>query len=132
MNLAAFRRLLHEDIFELFRKRKAVPALDDPSSFGNIAIAKGYITPEILQGTVLVQKERLKIGEILMTMGHLTAHQCDEILVEQDKMRAKTKIDQTAAEMRHHRRIMRRTTEELAKLSKTGDFLTPDNRKRGK
>jgi hypothetical protein len=62
-------------------------AKNDPHSMGNLAIEKGYITEEDLREALKVQKERLKLGDILVEMGKLTFSQRDELLMEQSILR---------------------------------------------
>lgn len=55
----------------------------DPNSIGNMALAKGWITEEDLREALTVQRERFKLGEILVELGKLSAEQRDELLIEQ-------------------------------------------------
>ena len=57
--------------------------------FGNVAIEKGFITPEQLTDALKIQiAEELKgghrrlTGEILLEKGNITTHQIDEVLID--------------------------------------------------
>ena len=56
----------------------------DPHSFGNLALERGYITLDDLEEALKVQKDRLKLGDILVEMGALTLGQREELLLEQE------------------------------------------------
>ena len=123
MRPSFIKRLFRDDILDLFWRRKRILPSDDPSSFGNIALAKGYVYEDVLKGSILIQRERLKIGEILMAVGLLTVQQCEDILLEQSRMRAKTPTDKSIVEMKYQRSILRRTSQNLASLTKSGRHL---------
>jgi len=61
----------------------------DPTSIGNLAILKGYATPEQVATALKKQEERLPIGKILVEQGVLTDVQLDELLIEQKIKRRK-------------------------------------------
>jgi len=75
-----------------FFSKKSVEAphqQEDPNSFGNIAIEKGFITQKELEQVLKLQEARL--GEILVKEGMLTSDQRDEIFIEQ-KIRKGEKV----------------------------------------
>lgn len=69
--------------------KKYTPPQEDPDSFGNIVVEKGYASPEKVQEAVKIQAERLPLGDILVSMGVLTAYQRDEVLLEQKLRRTR-------------------------------------------
>lgn len=85
-------------ITNVFSRNEATPA-EDPDSFGNLAVEKGYITHDDLQEALSVQRE--PIGEVLVRLGKLTEEQLECLLLEQ-RVRKGEKI--SADEMRQHER----------------------------
>jgi hypothetical protein len=68
--------------------KRAVPLPeDDPTSIGNLAIERGYITSQDLLEAVMVQQKRLPLGEILVEMGKLTKDQLRDLIFEQQVRR---------------------------------------------
>lgn len=64
-------------------------AHDDPNSLGSLAVKHGYISRDDLESALKLQGERLKLGEVLVTMKKLTPDQLKELLLEQDVLRGK-------------------------------------------
>jgi len=54
-----------------------------------LAVKHGYISREDLESALKLQGERLKLGEVLVTMKKLTPDQLKELLLEQDVLRGK-------------------------------------------
>lgn len=86
-------------INKLFSRSGVVVPAEDPDSFGNLAVEKGYITRDDLEQALTVQTERL--GEVLLRMGKLTEEQLECLLLEQ-RTRKGEKI--SAEELRKHER----------------------------
>lgn len=84
---------------KLFSRNGMTTPAEDPDSFGNLAVEKGYITRDDLQEALTVQTER--IGEVLVRMGKLTEEQLDCLLIEQRVRKGETI---SADEMRRHER----------------------------
>lgn len=59
----------------------------DPTSIGNLAIAKGYATAEQVDLALRKQEERQPLGAILVEQGVLSEPQLSELLVEQEVRR---------------------------------------------
>ena len=72
-------------------KEMCAAACEDPTSLGNLALEKGYVTPEKLQEALKVQEQRLMLGEILLELGFLTREQLDELVMEQKIRRGEIK-----------------------------------------
>jgi hypothetical protein len=90
----------------------------DPTSIGNLAIQKGYATPEQVAFAVQKQEERLPLGKILIEQGVLTEIQLDELLVEQEIKRRKLNSRQASklwAALRHSK--MREVTKGLREVT---------------
>lgn len=87
-------------------------AAADPSSFGNLAISRGWISPEDLEQALEVQRQQVpKLGQIMIDIGMLSEEQRDELLLEQRRARGQ-KIP-TEELLTHERRKMRRRLEGL-------------------
>jgi hypothetical protein len=76
----------------------------DPTSIGNLAIAKGYATREQVADALRKQEERLPLGKILLEQGVLTEPQLDELLIEQEIKRKKLKPKEVSNLWKEHRR----------------------------
>ena len=70
-----------------------------PQTFGEIALSKGFITPddfklcvEIQIGEELAGVDNRKLGEILCARGHLTQGQVNEILEEQARASGRARV----------------------------------------
>lgn len=87
-------------------------AAADPYSFGNLAISRGWVTPEDLERALEVQRQKVpKIGEIMIEIGMLSEEQRDDLLIEQRQSRGQ-KIT-TEELLTFERRKMRRRLEGL-------------------
>jgi hypothetical protein len=75
----------------------------DPTSIGNLAILKGYATPEQV-AVALRRQERLPIGKILIEQGVLTEAQLEELLIEQEIKRRKLGTREASKLWAHFRR----------------------------
>lgn len=64
-----------------------IKAAKDSTSIGNLAVAKGWISKEDLEKALLVQREKLRLGEIFVDLKLLTEEQRDELLFEQRRRR---------------------------------------------
>jgi hypothetical protein len=78
----------------------------DPTSFGNIALERGYITREDLVAAVDQQSRRAPLGEILLDMGKLTALQIEDVLMEQARRRCPDADCRAEVELQYQRRIL--------------------------
>jgi hypothetical protein len=78
----------------------------DPTSFGNIALEKGYIQREDLLAAVDQQSRRAPLGEILVEMGKLTPLQLEDVLIEQARRRCPNDDQQAEVELQYQRRIL--------------------------
>jgi len=108
-------------IFGFLIAEKKYDPYTDPDSFGNIAIEKSYITRDELLSALDKQEERLPLGEILISMGKLTAWQRDEILIEQEKRKAKSPNELSMLELKKQRQVIhhiRRQMDDLSNASK--------------
>ena len=76
----------------------------DPTSIGNLAIAKGYATRAQVACAIQRQEERLPLGAILVEQGVLTEVQLDELLIEQEIRRKKLKPREASNLWKEHRR----------------------------
>jgi len=84
----------------------------DPSSFGNLAISRGWVTQKDLEQALEVQRAKIpKLGQIMIEIGLLSEEQRDEILIEQRQARGQ-KIP-TEELLVFERRKMRRRLEGL-------------------
>jgi len=57
---------------------------NDPTSIGNLAVARGYATKEQVAAAVQKQEERTPLGEILVEQGVITHQQLEDLLIEQE------------------------------------------------
>lgn len=63
-------------------------AAADPSSFGNLAIARGWVTPEDLEHALEIQRQQVpKLGQIMVDSGMLSDEQRDELVFDQMRRR---------------------------------------------
>jgi len=76
----------------------------DPTSIGNLAIAKGYATPAQVATAIQRQEERLPLGAILVEQGVLTELQLDELLIEQEIERRGLRPLEASNLWKEHRR----------------------------
>ena len=60
-----------------------VPPESNPNSIGHMAIEKGYITTDDLAEALKVQRQRMRLGTILVDMGKLSEEQLGDLLLEQ-------------------------------------------------
>lgn len=89
-------------------------AARDPNSFGNLAIAHGWVTQRDLDQALEVQRMKIpKIGQIMVDIGMLTEEQRDELLIEQRQARGQ-KVT-TEELLLFERRKLRRRLEGLKK-----------------
>lgn len=80
----------------------------DPLSFGNIALAWGWISESDLDKALGVQEQRKPLGEILVELGVITPIQRDVILAEQDRRKAGNNHSKgIVAEMTFQRNLMK-------------------------
>ncbi len=100
----------------LFGSRSCVSPVDDPNSFGNIALQRGYITKADLERALRTQETQAPLGEVLVGMGVLTELQKEEILHEQLLLNAEPK-DRPALEVSYQRKV-------IAHVSRSIDDLT--------
>lgn len=84
-------------------RKNVVDPFHDPFSIGNLAIVKGYATPEEVRAALKKQEMRQPLGEILVEDGVLTRIQLEEILHEQQLMRAKNRNHATKMVLKHQR-----------------------------
>lgn len=66
------------------RVNGSVDPRQDPTSIGNLAVAKGYATRDQVAEAAKKQEERLPLGEILVEQGVLTHNQLEELLLDQE------------------------------------------------
>lgn len=65
-----------------------VAAAEDPTSFGNLAIERGWISPHDLEEALELQRRRVpKLGQVLIEIGAVSEEQRDELLFEQRRRR---------------------------------------------
>ena len=100
------------------RKTDADP-FHDPLSIGNLAISKGYATPDDVRSALKKQEQRLPLGEILVEDGILTRLQLEELLHEQRLMRAKNKNHATKMVLEHQRHRIQDMTDAFKDLTAT-------------
>lgn len=66
------------------KRGRSVPCPEeDPNSIGNLAVELRFITEETLKKAIRTQKERMRLGEILLDMKVITSDQLAELLFEQ-------------------------------------------------
>lgn len=87
-------------MLKIFSRNGAV-SQEHPDSIGNMAVERGYITTEDLAEALRVQRERMKLGQILVELGKLSEEQLECLLLEQ-RIRRGERI--SADEMRRHER----------------------------
>lgn len=86
---------------KLFSRAAEVKPSENPDSIGNLAIEKGYITTDDLAEALRVQRERMKLGQILVDLGKLSEEQLDCLLLEQ-RLRKGEKVSHD--DLRRHER----------------------------
>lgn len=91
----------------------------DPLSIGNLAISKGYATPEEVRSALKKQEQRQPLGEILVEDGVLTRVQLEELLHEQQLMRAKNRNHATKMVLEHQRHRIQDVTNAFKDLTAT-------------
>lgn len=93
---------------------------EDPSSIGNLAIEKKYITRQDLDDAVKIQNRKAYLGEILLAMGKLTQVQLDELLTDQ-KIRRGEITDPDEIRLFERSRMKRRLCEFKKVFSDAGE-----------
>jgi len=92
-------------------------AAEDPDSFGNIAKQKGFVSDEDLKRALRVQRERAPLGEILLELKIITELQLEEIILEQDRRRARTAHEKARVAQRTQRLHLKRLNLRLATVA---------------
>lgn len=93
---------------KLFSRNGAAPAAESPNpiSIGKLAVERGYITADDLTEALQVQRERTKLGQILVGLGKLSEEQLECLLLEQRIRKGETvSVDEMR---RHERKKLRR------------------------
>lgn len=80
-----------------------VDPFDDPLSIGNLAISRGFATPEQVRLALKKQERRQPLGEILVEDQVLTRLQLEELLHEQGLLKAKNRNHATKMVLEHQR-----------------------------
>lgn len=92
------------------RKPESRPPADDPTSIAAILRGRGAITLEHVAEALQKkeqQAERL-IGQILVEMGAVDAHELEDALLEQKALRARTKREEVTAKVSRLERLQSR------------------------
>ena len=96
---------------------KDLDPYNDPTSIGNLAIVKGYATPEQVKAAVKKQEQRMPLGEILVEDKVLSREQLEELLLEQKLMRAESEHQATKMILRHQRKRIKEVGSALQELT---------------
>ena len=102
---------------------KYVQAQEDPNSLGNILIEFGYVTPDVLEKAIKIQKSQSLLGRILVNMkpeeGGITEEQLEEALLEQKVRRRKARpLDVIRSNSKRHSRLVEEVDEQLTSLER--------------
>lgn len=109
--MSIFRRLLNGS--------KKDPKTD-PTSIGNLAIAKGYATEDQVRQAVEFQETKMPLGEILVERGILTESQLEELLLDQEVMRQRmTDLEASKFFFSRKREKMQEVTHGLQDVAQT-------------
>jgi len=97
---------------------KYTEAREDETSLGNILLEKGYVTEEVLEEAIKIQKSQSLLGRILINMGVITEDQLEEVLLEQ-KIRRKQARDQDLikSNSKRHGRLVKEVQVQLNSLA---------------
>ena len=101
------------------RHARAQSAESDPTSLGRILIARGYVTPEIVQSAVRKQLVATPpLGEILIEMGAITEDQLEDALYEQRKARGETSCQEDVKyQLTQQTKVMQHITHGLSEVA---------------
>lgn len=105
------------------QETKFIQAQKDETSLGNILLEFGYVTPEILEQAIKIQKSQSLLGSILVNMkpeaGGITEEQLEEALLEQKIRRRKAKpLEVIRSNSRRHRRLVDEVQDRLTSLDR--------------
>ena len=90
----------------------------DPASIGNLAIMKGWATQEDVTRALAKQETRVPLGELLVEDKVLTRDQLEDLLFEQDLLRAPIKEStQTKRRLQRQRGKLQEATASVGGLA---------------